>query len=64
MISSAMPEYRTITVSRHGAIIEAVKFEYANDDEAKARAQSIARYNDVELWQGERKVATITSKDN
>jgi len=57
-----MPEYRIITISRHGAVIESVRFECANDEEAKAQAQSVARYNDVELWQGERKVAAIQAK--
>jgi len=58
----AMPEYRTIAVSRHGAIIEIVKLQCANDEDAKKQALALAKYNDVELWQGERQVALIKAR--
>ena len=63
MILITMPQYRTKAISRHGAIIETIKFECADDEEAKAQAQAIARYNDVELWQSERMIATIRAAE-
>jgi hypothetical protein len=54
-----MSEYRIQVISRHGSIIRTVTVECRDDKEAHEKAVALAEYSDVELWQADRKVATI-----
>jgi hypothetical protein len=54
-----MAEYRAYLVDRDGHFYEAVPLICADDAEAMEKAKPLAVGHDVELWQLDRKIATI-----
>ncbi len=52
-------QYRLHVISRHGSIIRTTTIQCPDDEEASRQALTLAGYNNVDLWQAERKVAKI-----
>lgn len=57
-----MPEYRAYIVGDDGHFYEAIPLECA--DEAEEKAKQLVDGHDVELWQRDRKIATLKHKPN
>jgi hypothetical protein len=57
-----MPEYRTCKIGSDGHFFEAVPFVCADDAEAMEKAKRLVNGNDVELWDGARKVAAFKNE--
>jgi hypothetical protein len=60
--NGAMPEYRAYKVGSDGHFFEAVPLVCVNDAEAVGKAKRLVIGNDVELWEGGRKVAALESE--
>jgi hypothetical protein len=59
-----MPEYRAYTIEPDGSIRE--RFDLPSTNEATAREQAMRLVNgiDVELWQGEKRLAIFAHKSD
>ena len=57
-----MVEYRTYIMDRDGHIMSFEPLICADDEAAISAAKKFADGHDVELWQGDRKVATLAHK--
>jgi hypothetical protein len=54
-----MAEYRAYILDEDGHVCRAVEFVCPDDETAKASARQLADGHDVELWQGDRPIATF-----
>jgi hypothetical protein len=59
--SGDMPEYRAYRVGADGHFIGFEPLVCADDAEATAKAKRLLDGNDVELWNGDKMVAKLTS---
>ena len=60
-----MPTYRLIAVDFDGPILdERQEFSAVNDDDAVAKAESLLRDHNIELWDGERLVMCFRARDS
>jgi hypothetical protein len=57
-----MQEYRAYLIGRDGHLVHRVDMLCADDDAAKERAQLLVDIHTVELWQGDRLVATLPTQ--
>jgi hypothetical protein len=57
-----MAEYRAYIVGEEGRIVRAVELLCPDDESAKEYAKNLVDGHDVELWQGERKIAKFHHK--
>lgn len=57
-----MREYRAFLLGRDGKIAHRVVLFCEHDEAAKERAQLLVGIQTVELWEGERLVATLPSR--
>jgi hypothetical protein len=57
-----MPEYRAYQIGADGHFIGFEPLVCADDAEASEKAKRLVDGHDVELWSGERKVATFEHK--
>ena len=55
-----MSDYRAYILDRDGRIQSAKPFACDDDDAAIAAAKQLVDGHDVELWQGARKIITLT----
>ena len=55
-------EYRAYVVGEDGHFIRAVQLVCSDDSAARAEAKRLVDGHDIELWQGDRKVATFVSR--
>ena len=62
MVPNAMAEYRAYIIGVDGHFVRAVEILCPDDDAAKEYAKSLVDGHDVELWQGERKIAKFEHK--
>jgi len=53
-----MPQYRAYLME-NGRVWTALDLTCVDDDDARQRAASLASGHDVELWQGDRRVALL-----
>lgn len=59
-----MPAYRFYSIKHDGHIAGPAKdFEAARDDEATRIAKSLVNGHDIEVWEGQRLVAYVTSDE-
>jgi hypothetical protein len=54
-----MAEYRAYILDEDGHISEAIGFVCPDDESAKKYARQFVVDHDVELWQGDRQIATF-----
>ena len=54
-------EYRAV-IGEDGHFIRAVQLVCSDDSAARAEAKRLVDGHDIELWQGDRKVATFVSR--
>ena len=54
-----MTEYRAYILNLDGRITEAVDFLSRDDEAAKAHARGLTGGQDVEIWQGKRRVELL-----
>src|SRR5205814_177089 len=57
-------EYRAYVVGEDGHFIRAVQLVCSDDSAARAEAKRLVDGHDIELWQGDRKVATRQQADH
>jgi hypothetical protein len=57
-----MADYRAYLVGSDGHFYEAIGFVCADDSEAIQKAKELVDHREVELWQLDRKVATLKAK--
>ncbi len=55
-----MAEYRAYIIGADGHFVRAVELLCPDDDAAKACARQLVDGHDIELWQGDRKIAKFT----
>jgi len=53
-----MPSYRAYLIE-NGQVWTAVDLSCADDDDAKKQTESLLDERDIELWQGDRRVAVL-----
>ena len=56
-----MPLYRAYLME-NGHVWTAIDLTCVNDDDAKRQAASLGNGRDIELWQGDRKIALLRSR--
>jgi hypothetical protein len=57
-----MHNYRAYLLGPDGHIMLRVDLECDDDDAAKDKAKLLVDFNDVELWDGDRKIATLPGR--
>jgi hypothetical protein len=60
--NAPMAEYRAYLIGDDGHFYDAVSLVCADDAEAMEKAKRLAVGHDVELWQLDRKIATLNHK--
>jgi hypothetical protein len=61
-VETAMPDYIAYIVDTDGRFVRAIQLLCPDDDTAKEYAWNLVDGHDVELWQGERQLATFEHK--
>ena len=54
-----MAEYRAYILDEDGRISRAIELVFPDDETAKKYARQLVDGHDVELWQGDRQIATF-----
>ena len=62
VVPNAMAEYRAYIIGADGHFIRVVEILCPDDDTAKEYAKQLVDGHDVELWQGERRIAKFGGK--
>jgi hypothetical protein len=57
-----MPDYRAFVIGPDGHVMDRYDLACADDESAKEQAQQRVDGRDIELWQGERKIAVFKAK--
>ena len=58
-----MPRYRAIILDSDGQFRNAIHMDFADDDEAIEGVKRMVLGYDVELWEGNRKIAALKSSE-
>ena len=57
-----MPHYRAYVIGRDGMFEAAITLDCADDEAAKESARQLDLDKDVELWQGDRRIARFEAR--
>jgi hypothetical protein len=57
-----MANYRAYLIGRDGQFFRAITLDSADDSDATELAKRLVNDHDVELWQGDRKIARFENK--
>ena len=57
-----MPHYRAYVIGRDGRFEKAIDLDCSSDEAAMESAKQFVNGHDVELWQRDRRIASLTAK--